>query len=145
MFTIAAINLLRSKLKEIIQKMIFFQIETVFTNTDPFRTDLVALAGTHASFQLDENVNHAAAGEYALSIYRRTRDLDESDARSGEDVRTLLMNLLHAARYRGLDTEEILKTATGIFAEEVQDEKRDIGDVLESRFCSAPTPATAPI
>jgi hypothetical protein len=55
------------------------------------------------------------------------------------------MNLLHAARYRGLDTDEILKTASGIFDEEVQDEKDGIGDVLERRSCVVPLPTAAHI
>jgi hypothetical protein len=119
MLTVSTINLLRNKLKEIVQEAVFFQIEAVFTKPDPCRAKLAALADAHASFQFYENINHAAAGEYVLSIYRRTRGLDERDAMSGEDVRTLLMNLLHAARYRGLDTDEILRRATGIFDEEV--------------------------
>jgi hypothetical protein len=133
MFTFAPINPLQSNPKDLAEEAVLLQVEEVFTKPDPYRASLLELADAHASFQFDENINHAAAGEYVLSIYRRTRGLDVSDAKSGDDIESLFMNLLHAARFRGLDAKKILRTASGIFAEEVRDEKKEIGDVLKGR------------
>jgi hypothetical protein len=73
-----------------------------------------------------------------LAMYRQISGYDESDSQYGEDVKSLMTNLLHAARYRGLETDDLLEGAMGMFHEEVQDEKDEVGDVLESGLCSAP-------
>ncbi len=120
-------------LKVLAEEAILFQVDAAFMKTDPFRKKLVTLASKTASFQFDENINHAASGEYTLAIYRQIRGYDESDGECGEDVKELFTNLLHAARYRGLDTDDLLERAVWMFQEEVRDEEDEVGDVTESR------------
>jgi len=138
-------NVFLKKLKALTQEAVLFQVDAVFMKTDPFRKMLAMLARKAASFQFDENINHAASGEYTLAMYRQISGYDESDSQHGEDVKSLMTNLLHAARFRGLDAGDLLEGAMRMFHEEVQDEKDEVGDVIASGFCSAPTPATAPI
>jgi hypothetical protein len=125
-------------LKALAEEAVLFQVDAAFMKTDPFRKKLATLASKTASFQFDENINHAASGEYTLAIYRQIRGYDESDGECGEDVKSLFTNLLHAARYRRLDTDDLVSGAMRIFDEEVQDEKGEVGDVIERRCGSVP-------
>jgi hypothetical protein len=128
---IAAFTRAWKKLCVFAHDVIFFQIDLAFTKNNPFRANVMALASTAASFQLGQNINYAASGEYVLAIFRHTCGLHESHAQCGEDVKAVLINLLHAARYRGLDVEYLLDRAKWMFDEEVRDELDEVGDVLE--------------
>jgi hypothetical protein len=132
MFT-ATIDRFRKRLRTLALKVVIFQIEMVFTKDNPFRHNLVALASTTASCQFNENINHAATGEYTLAIYRHTLGSDYEDGEGGEDVKALITNLLHAVRYRGLDANALLEKARWMFDAEVQDEMDELGNVEDNR------------
>jgi hypothetical protein len=135
---ITKIKSLSKHLRALTEKAVLFQVDAVFTKTDPFRKKLATLAGKTASFQFDENINHAASGEYTLALYRQIRGYDEDDGQCGEDIKSLVTNLLHAARYRGLDTDDLLERTMWMFQEEVEDEQNEVGDVIERRCGSVP-------
>ncbi len=137
--SIAPLDRFWERLRGLAQDVVFFQIDLVLTKNSPFRHNLLALASTAMSFQFDENINHAASGEYALSIYRHTLSSDCCDAEHGEDMKSLITNLLHAARYRGLDADLLLTRARCMFDEEVHDEEDEVGDVIRRICCSAPS------
>ena len=89
------------------------------------------LARIHADpsanlFQNAENYNAAARAEYALALHRESMGFDDRDAAAGGDIKSLITDLCHAARYRNIDPQDLsdlITAAHRMWADEVIDEE----------------------